>query len=318
MLPKSEYMKLSKTQKQAVKRKLVKKNKKKTYNKKNIGGRIGRFLGNLSPYAPNIAAELGELAGNKIASVFGPGDYHITNPTNNALLDAGDSPPQFNNNGHFRTTTVRHREYIGDIYSSTGFNINGYNINPGLGSTFPWLSSVAGNYECYRLKGMLFEFKSMSSNALTSTNTALGTVIMATQYNAADASFVSKQQMENYEFAQSCKPAESMCHYIECAKNTAPLSELYIRNGTVPQGQTQQIYDIGKFFIATTGMQAANVNIGELWVTYEVDLLKPKLIQGQYGDGINYYNGYLGNGISTSNYFSGLSPAVNNNIKMLF
>jgi hypothetical protein len=39
---------------------------------------------------------------------------------------------------------------------------------------FPWLSNIAQNFESYKLRGLVFEFKSMSGDALTSTNTALG------------------------------------------------------------------------------------------------------------------------------------------------
>lgn len=331
MLPKSEYKKLSRDQKLALKRKLgmlpgtTKRRYKRNYADNTIpklARQVGRYLGALSPVAPAIASDVGAYVGEKlgrgIKSVFGHGDYVLPNfnVQSNTLINPGDTPPQFGTSTNDRITRVRHREYIADVFSSTGFSINGYYINPGLGSTFPWLSSVAGNYECYRIMGMLFEFKSMSSDALNSTNTALGSVIMATQYNAADASFVSKQQMENYEFAQSCKPSQCMLHYIECNKTMNPLSELYVRTGTVPSGQTQQVYDLGEFFVATTGMQAANVNLGELWVTYDIELFKPKLIQGQYGNEINYFHGYL-NQPTTSDYFNGISKSPNSNLALI-
>lgn len=55
----------------------------------------------------------------------------------------------------------------------------------------------------------------MSADALNSVNTALGQVIMATDYNAANPPFGQKSEMENYEFGQSCKPSESQIHPIE-------------------------------------------------------------------------------------------------------
>lgn len=322
MIPKSDYMKLNKAEKAAVKKKLgsavAKKVRKTKKAKGNILGRAGRYLGQMVPYVPQIAGDVGEYLGNKlgrgIGSVFGHGDYVLPgfNVQSNTLIP-GDTPPQFGVEHGDRVTRVRHREYIGDVFSSTGFTIQGYYINPGLGSTFPWLSAVAGNYECYRIRGMLFEFKSMSSDALNSTNTALGSIIMATQYNAASSNFASKQQMENYEFAQSCKPSQCMLHYIECERGANPLSEQYIRVGSVPSGQSAQLYDIGQFFLATTGMQAANVNLGELWVTYDIELLKPKLIEGQYGYQINYNHGKLAVA-TTSNYFAGYTAATGNNL----
>lgn len=253
-----------------------------------LGATAGELAGAALPF---VGASRGrKIARRMISSVFGHGDYYLgKNVRNNSLmkLTDGTSPPSFSSDD--RTTCVRHREYITDITSSTGFKVQGYEINPGIDATFPWLATVARNYECYRLKGMLFEFKSMSADALNSINTALGTVIMATQYNAASAAFVNKQQMENYEFAQSCKPSSSMLHYIECARNSSPLNELYIRGGDIPTNQPQQLYDIGDFYIATQGMQQADVIIGELWVTYDIELFKPKLIPTGMGSDQGFY-----------------------------
>jgi len=51
---------------------------------------------------------------------------------------------------------------------------------------------------------------------------------------------------------------------------------MYLRSGAVPSGADQRFYDLGNFQIMTQGMQAA-ATIGELWVTYHVKFLKPKL-----------------------------------------
>ena len=85
--------------------------------------------------------------------------------------------------------------------------------------TYPWLANVAGRFEEYNIEGMLFEYKSMYSDAAVQTGGSLGSVIMATSYNAAKPLFASKIEMENYEFAMSAKPSVSMCHPIECARS---------------------------------------------------------------------------------------------------
>lgn len=304
-------MRLSAKQKAAHKRKISSSrsrsrsySKGRTYNrpikkvKLNIPARLGRMAGGY----------VGNKVHNLISSITGSGDYKISAfpVKSNTLvgIEPGNSPPKFNNSksGEVR---VQHREFIKDIFSGptagTALNVETFPIQPGVLTTFPWFSSVAGNFECYRIKGMLFEFKSMSANALNSTNTALGTVIMATQYNAAAPAFSTKQQMENYEYAQSAKPSESMCHYIECAKGSSPLEELYIRTGSIPGNgiQSIQLYDIGNFFIATQGMQATNINLGELWVSYDIELIKPKLTEGAVGGDI-LWNTYKFDGASYS------------------
>ena len=78
----------------------------------------------------------------------------------------------------------------------------------------------------------------MSADALNSVNTALGQVIMATDYNAANPPFAQKSEMENYEYGQSAKPSESAIHPIECARLQTTISELYTRAGAVPLMRT--------------------------------------------------------------------------------
>jgi len=177
------------------------------------------------------------------------------------------------------STIITHREFITDVYSGAGspsaFTLTSYPINPGLSSSFPWLAFIAANYEEYDILGMVYEFKSNSGESVAGTNTTLGTVIMATQYDPTRPDFEGKQQMENYFFSQSCKPSQSMLHAIECKKNQTVLNHLYVRSSAYTADQ--RFTDFGKFYIATVGMQAAGINLGELWVTYKVKLLKPRL-----------------------------------------
>lgn len=246
---------------------------------KTVGGVVGNLI---SPGIGGvIGGSLGEVASNALAGIMGHGDYTIKS---NSLLNvdtAKDSVPQFDITN--RMTRIRHREYITDVISgaANSFSINSYNINPGNALTFPWLSDIASNYEEYKIEGMIFEFKTMSVDALNSTNTALGQVILATQYNVNSAPFVNKQQMENYEFGVSVKPSMSVIHPVECAPAENPFNALFVRvnNQILPINQDLRLYDFGKFSIAVNGMQAANVNVGELWVSYDIVLLKPKLSQ---------------------------------------
>jgi len=234
-----------------------------------IGGKPGRALGSL----------VSRGASALYRKITGHGDYKVTS---NTLMN-GNDPPSFGKSG--RGMIVRHREYLTDITGSTTFSLYTFPLNPGLPTTFPWLSRVAQNYEEYVIRGMIFEFKSTSANALNSTNTALGTVVMATRYNCLLPSFASKIEMENYEFCTATKPSESAIHPIECAVGESPLSVLYTRGSEISPstGSDLRMYDMGNFQIATVGMQASAV-IGELWVSYDIELLKPR-IQAQYTAG---------------------------------
>jgi len=165
---------------------------------------------------------------------------------------------------------------------------------------------VAENYEQYRVHGMVFQFKSNSADALNSVNTALGTVVMATQYNMLNPVFTNKQQMENYEFGCSCRPSSDLIHPIECDPKQTTCNGLFsIRLGGVGGGDPR-LYDLGRFSIATVGMQAPNVNLGELWVTYQVELLKPRL-----GDAADLIDHYTLIGVTTADYFAGATLTPN-------
>lgn len=243
-----------------------------------VGGMIGTALG--GPAGGMLGSTLGRLGGAALSSIFGHGDYEATNApalkANNIVLANSAQAPQFGS-GKVACKFV-HREYLGDVFSSATantFKIDSYPINPGQGKTFPWLSGVVGaKFQQYRINGMAFEFRSMSSDALNSTNTALGSVIMSTDYDSADSTFASKQEMENTEYGVSCKPSSNMMHGIECARFQTPVSELYIRAYDVPSGKDIRLYDLGRFSIASTGCQGTNVNLGELWVAYDIDCFK--------------------------------------------
>lgn len=237
-------------------------------------------LGSGSSLGAHVGAWLGDKAQQLIKSVTGFGDYvkPAWNPKQNSLLSMGQDPPIVKNSpeGNF---IVRHREYLQDIITGTPgqFVVTSYKIQPGLQDTFPWLSVIAQNFEQYKLRGMIFEFKSTSADSLNSTNTALGEVIMATEYDSKKPDFASKVDMQNHQYAVAARQSSSMLHPIECAHPLSTLDTLYIRSGTVPEDADSRMYDFGNFQIATVGQQGSNVNIGELWVTYEVELLKARL-----------------------------------------
>jgi len=233
---------------------------------KSMGEKIGGFIGH----------GLGQV----VKAITGFGDYKVDE---NTLMTGIMNPPEIKNVMDKGGFIVRHREYVADVLATTAFTITSYDINPGLINSYPWLSQVAQAFEEYNFRGLVYEFKSMSSDAVLSsaTSSALGTVIMATQYNSLYANFPDKKSMENYEYANSSKPSESFMHPVECKKNQTPTTTSYIRVGAVPTNADQRFYDLGNFQIATQGMQANGGVCGELWATFEIELYKPKLLTDQ-------------------------------------
>jgi hypothetical protein len=98
---------------------------------------------------------------------------------------------------------------------------------------------------------------------------------MATDYDSIDSDpFQNKLEMENTYGATSAKTTKSFFHAVECAPGRNVQDSFWIREGPVPAGTTIQLYDLGKFGIATQGQPVANQKVGELWCTFKIGLRK--------------------------------------------
>nr|QYF49978.1 MAG: hypothetical protein 1 [Hubei farmland noda-like virus] len=178
-----------------------------------------------------------------------------------------------------RTSTsivVTHKEYLGEITGSTTFSVqNSFPLNPGMALTFPWLSGLAHQFQEYRIRGLIFHYIPTSGHAISSTNAALGTVMLQTTYRASDTAPSSKIEMLNEFWASEGSPSESFVHPVECDPKQNPFSTLYVRTGSVPAGDTLLMYDLGVTHVAVSGQQASGNVLGDLWVSYDIELSKP-------------------------------------------
>lgn len=225
-------------------------------------------------------------SGSAISKIFGWGAYSVKS---NSLWDGTLARQVPHMQSNMESITFRHREYIGDISSSILYAKNEFDVNPGLDSTFPYLSNIARNFQQYRMKGLIFEFKSTSASALNSTNTALGTVALAMQYQTDAPSFTSKGEMLNEMWSVDGKPSEDVLLPIECDPSVTPMMVNYIRSGDLPSNRDKKMYDLGRVTVATVGSQAIAV-VGELWVSYEVELHKPQAQGNRYSMECAHYS----------------------------
>lgn len=247
------------------------------------GGAAGALLGTRGG-KPGVMAGtgIGTLLGGKLSQILGFGDYEVRSNTiakQGYAVNEGESVPSFKMNG--RETRVCHREYIGDILvpaSPTTFTNTSYAINASNNSLFPWLASTAANYQQYKFNGLVFEYKTLSSDITA--GGALGAVILATNYDANDVTFANKLAMENSEYAVSAKPSRTQLHAIECDPDETANKLYYCRDSSRNTSATSdnRFYDLGNFQIATAGLPGTTGQVlGELWVTYDVSLYKPEL-----------------------------------------
>lgn len=265
----------------------------------------GSLLGNY--ISPGIGGAIGSAAGGLLASIAGHGAYAIKRNT----VFFPDQVPLFTTkqDGSIR---MQHREFITDVVSSStagAFNIDTYPIDVANPTSFPFLSQIASNFEEWRMEGLVFEYKT-TSGSISATG-QLGTAVLATQYNSNALPFTNKQAMEAYTFASSTVVSASVIHPVECDPMQTPSNGLFYTNvpGTGNGTEDKRWQQLGNFNIATQGC-AVSENIGELWVSYDVWLCKPRLISDTSAlsdhwhltTGINFGTPeYFGTGVTLSN-----------------
>jgi len=235
------------------------------------GGALGAYLG--AP--PVLGTTVGTGLGALVSKWLGQGDYTVAGNSLVRQTASGSIPTMHTSD---QTITVRHKEFLTSITGSQAFSVGRFFLlQPGDSNTFPWLSGLAHRFQQYRIKGMVFHYIPSSGTAVSGTNPALGTVMIQTTYRANDSPPASKAEMMNEYWASEAAPSEAFCHPIECSPRENPFMTHYIRTLPVPVGETPMMYDLGKTFIATQGMPADGNVVGDLWVTYEIELSKPNI-----------------------------------------
>lgn len=191
---------------------------------------------------------------------------------------------------------VSHTEFVSNVYapSSNQFSKQVYDVNPGLESTFKWLSSIAGQYKEYSLTQCIFSFKSTVSDMQT-TNGVIGKVMMGSEYNVGDktATYDTAQELMADIGSVSNKITNGLVFGIECDPDK--LKEggskkliKYVRTRGLRQHQNIEDFDWARLTIATSDVPQILFDqcIGELHVTYTLELMRPT-IKGLMGGNIS-------------------------------
>ncbi len=240
-----------------------------------LGGLGGRALGSLVGYGSE-GASVGTSLGASLSRWLGSGDYTVSSNSIVQRVEASGSVPAMHKEG--QSVIIRHKEFLGEIRGKQAFTVVAqFPINPGMYATFPWLSRIANAFQEYRIRGMVYHYVPTSGNAVSSTNAALGTVMVQTTYRSNDSVPTSKLEMLNEYWSSENKPSEAFCHPVECNPKENPFNIQYIRNGAIPSNDSVLMYDLGLTTVAVSGQQADDTVLGDLWVTYEIELKKPIL-----------------------------------------
>jgi hypothetical protein len=82
--------------------------------------------------------------------------------------------------------------------------------------------------------------------------------------------------MENSAYAISAKASSNILHALECDPAERPTKLLYTATSAV--ATRAQLADLGNFQLATQGMSAEGVTLGELHVVYDIEFFKKQMI----------------------------------------
>jgi len=167
-------------------------------------------------------------------------------------------------------TTIHHREYLADIAGSVGFQANLFPINPGMVITFPWLSTIANNWDSYLFRRLEFSYETACSSATP------GSVMMSIDFDAADPTPTSKLQLMTYDNAVRSASWQEACYDATLLNLHKFGTQRFTRAAPLAANLDIKTYDVGNLFIATSG-QADGNPIGELYVEYTVDLFTPQI-----------------------------------------
>lgn len=238
-----------------------------------LGGYFGKVGGQFGDLVTQKGRNLAGEARKRFKNWTGLGDYKIRG--NSLIAGAEGGVPQIQTQS--RSTVIMFREYLGDVYTHPteigAFNLSSYAVNPGNIKTNPWLAPIALQYEQYKPRGIIFEFKTTTAD--TSLTSAVGSLIMMTDYDVLDDAPGNKSDMLNSAYSQESKISHSAVHGLECSPDELQRKVFYTRDETASMIYGPRDYDIGNFHIATQGGNLPiNQSVGSLYIHYEYEFFK--------------------------------------------
>jgi len=135
--------------------------------------------------------------------------------------------------------------------------------------------------------------------------------MLQTSYRASDSPPGNKAELLNEFWSGEAVPSEVFVHPIECNPKENPFQIQYVRSGTVPSGDSVLMYDLGTTNLAVSGCQTTGNVLGDLWVTYEIELAKP-IVDSNTTATPAWLGQYANTTVSPSNIFGSGTASVGN------
>lgn len=162
---------------------------------------------------------------------------------------------------------VHHKEYMSNIVSNAttlGFKAVGLTLNPGKISTFPWLSTLAGNFDKYRIISCTI---SLVTNQPTTTAGRIG---VGFDYDSTDP--VPDDRTDFFSLTHHAE-----CAAWDCLDFTIPLQGgvRFVNSHTVTDSK---LIDYGQVILMTDQIVTTGtaINLGDAIIEYAVELIDPQ------------------------------------------
>jgi hypothetical protein len=227
--------------------------------------------------------------------------------------------PLINSSG--KSSIVMHSEYIADINQQVPFSVQQYQVNPGIVITFPWLATIAPNYERYRFRKLRFRYEVLCGTSTT------GKVFFVPDFNPQDPPPENKAEALTYQYTAGSQPWIQF-NVVVPEKFLRSYNEYFIRSSALPDGDIKT-YDVLNLYVCTEGASISNQTIGELWIDYEIEFMNP-VGQSNVLNYLSLYNSSLdfnvagsfgsasqfpfGNTTATPTVFGGYPYTITNNL----
>lgn len=167
-----------------------------------------------------------------------------------------------------RSRRIQNSEFVAVITGNTIFDATQkFTINPGLSSSFPWLSVMAAQWQQYRFHKLHYRFITRSATS------SAGSIILSPDYNPRENPPTTETMASNTQDSVEDVVWKSLICKLD-PESMFPLGPRKQIRTTQVAGETS-IYDAGRLFCCVTG-EASTAEIGRLWVDYDVEFFVPQ------------------------------------------
>lgn len=160
---------------------------------------------------------------------------------------------------------ITHSEMIGNLVSSgtsLAYVATDFVLNPGKYSTFPWLSTLAGNFDKYIMRKVVVH---LVSNQPTSTGGKMG---IGFDYDSTDPSPTDRNEFFSLTHHVECAPWDSVS--LPIPMDAVPR---FVNSHTTTDSK---LIDCGQIVLMADQVVATSTAIADIIIEYEVELLEPQ------------------------------------------